>query len=46
MKVASIGECMVELSDTGAGSFSRGFGGDTLNTATRVATIVAHPAEN
>jgi hypothetical protein len=33
MKVASIGECMVELSDAGAGLFSRAFGGDTLNTA-------------
>ena len=33
MKVASIGECMVELSDAGAGLYSRGFGGDTLNTA-------------
>jgi 2-dehydro-3-deoxygluconokinase len=33
MKVASIGECMVELSDAGAGSFCRAFGGDTLNTA-------------
>ena len=33
MKVASIGECMVELSDDGAGRFSRGFGGDTRNTA-------------
>jgi 2-dehydro-3-deoxygluconokinase len=39
MKVASIGECMVELSDTGAGSFSRGFGGDTLNTALYLARL-------
>src|SRR3984885_10816110 len=39
MKVASIGECMVELSDAGAGSFCRGFGGDTLNTALYLARL-------
>jgi 2-dehydro-3-deoxygluconokinase len=39
MKVASIGECMVELSDDGAGRFSRGFGGDTLNTALYLARL-------
>jgi 2-dehydro-3-deoxygluconokinase len=33
MKVASIGECMIEFSAAGSGLFSRGFGGDTLNTA-------------
>ena len=33
MKVASIGECMIEFSQTPDGTFRRGFGGDTLNTA-------------
>jgi 2-dehydro-3-deoxygluconokinase len=33
MRVASIGECMVELSQHRDGLFARGFGGDTLNTA-------------
>jgi 2-dehydro-3-deoxygluconokinase len=32
-KVACIGECMVELKQAEPGLFSRGFGGDTLNTA-------------
>jgi 2-dehydro-3-deoxygluconokinase len=39
MKVASIGECMVELSDAGGGLFSRAFGGDTLNTALYLARL-------
>ena len=39
MRVASIGECMVELSDGGAGLFSRAFGGDTLNTALYLARL-------
>ena len=33
MKVASIGECMIEFSETPDRTFRRGFGGDTLNTA-------------
>jgi len=33
MKVASIGECMIEFSAARDGLFARGFGGDTLNTA-------------
>jgi len=33
MKVACIGECMVELAQVDGGLFRRGFGGDTLNTA-------------
>jgi 2-dehydro-3-deoxygluconokinase len=33
MRVASIGECMIEFSARGDGLFARGFGGDTLNTA-------------
>jgi 2-dehydro-3-deoxygluconokinase len=32
-RVASIGECMIELKQAGGGLYSRGFGGDTLNTA-------------
>jgi 2-dehydro-3-deoxygluconokinase len=39
MKVASIGECMIELSQTGDGQFSRAFGGDTLNTAVYLARL-------
>ena len=39
MKVASIGECMVEFSDAGARLFSRAFGGDTLNTALYLARL-------
>jgi 2-dehydro-3-deoxygluconokinase len=33
MKVASIGECMVQLSRAAGDALVRGFGGDTLNTA-------------
>jgi 2-dehydro-3-deoxygluconokinase len=33
MKVASIGECMIEFSAARDGLFARSFGGDTLNTA-------------
>ncbi|WP_282609844.1 sugar kinase [Pelagibius sp. Alg239-R121] len=36
-RVASIGECMVELRDLGSGQLERGFGGDTLNTAVYMA---------
>ena len=32
-KVACIGECMIELKQANGGLFSRGYGGDTLNTA-------------
>jgi len=32
-KVACIGECMIELRPAPGGLYSRGFGGDTLNTA-------------
>jgi len=32
-KVGIIGECMVELFDTGGGLYKRTFGGDTLNTS-------------
>src|SRR6201993_4198579 len=37
--VACIGECMIELKQTGAGLYSRGFGGDTLNTAVYLARL-------
>ena len=39
MKVACIGECMVELSEQPDGSLARGFGGDTLNTALYLARL-------
>jgi len=39
MKVACIGECMVEFAQEGAGLFRRGFGGDTLNTALYLARL-------
>lgn len=31
--IACIGECMIELKQAGNGLYSRGYGGDTLNTA-------------
>src|SRR5438132_4035955 len=37
--VACIGECMVELKQADGGLFSRGFGGDTLNTAVYLARL-------
>ena len=39
MRVASIGECMVELREEPDGRFARGFGGDTLNTAVYLARL-------
>ena len=36
-RVASIGECMIELKQAEGGLFSRGYGGDTLNTAIHLA---------
>ena len=33
MKFAFIGECMVELQETGSGTLTQTFGGDTLNSA-------------
>ncbi|MDE2364667.1 MAG: sugar kinase [Hyphomicrobiales bacterium] len=39
MRVAAIGECMVELGDVGGGRFARGFGGDTLNTSVYLARL-------
>src|ERR1700760_24623 len=39
MKVACIGECMVEFAHADGGLFRRGFGGDTLNTALYLARL-------
>jgi 2-dehydro-3-deoxygluconokinase len=38
-RVASIGECMIELSQAGGGLLARGWGGDTLNTAVYLARL-------
>ncbi|MDR3516531.1 MAG: sugar kinase [Azospirillaceae bacterium] len=38
-RVASLGECMIELSGPGGGPFDAGFGGDTLNTAVYLARL-------
>ena len=40
-KVACIGECMVELKQAEGGLFSRGYGGDTLNTAVYLSRLGA-----
>lgn len=39
MKIACIGECMIELTEAADGHFARGYGGDTLNTATYLARL-------
>ena len=38
-RVACIGECMIELRPAASGLYSRGFGGDTLNTAVYLARL-------
>ena len=38
-RVASIGECMIELKQAKGGLYSRGYGGDTLNTAVYLARL-------
>ena len=38
-RIACIGECMVELKQADGGLFSRGYGGDTLNTAVYLARL-------
>jgi 2-dehydro-3-deoxygluconokinase len=38
-RVASIGECMIELKQAGCGLYSRGYGGDTLNTSVYLARL-------
>jgi 2-dehydro-3-deoxygluconokinase len=40
-RVALIGECMVELKETATGALTRGFGGDTFNTAAYMARLGA-----
>ena len=38
-KAACIGECMIELKQADGGLYSRGYGGDTLNTAVYLARL-------
>src|ERR1700693_1231897 len=38
-KVACIGECMIELKQAQGGLYSRGYGGDTLNTSVYLARL-------
>jgi len=38
-EIACIGECMIELKQAGDGLYSRGYGGDTLNTAVYLARL-------
>ena len=38
-RVACIGECMIELKQAGGGLYSRGYGGDTLNTSVYLARL-------
>jgi 2-dehydro-3-deoxygluconokinase len=40
-RIACIGECMIELKQVGDGLLSRGYGGDTLNTAIYLARLGA-----
>ena len=39
MRVAAIGECMIEIAEAPSGQAGRGFGGDTLNTAIYLARL-------
>lgn len=39
MRIAAIGECMIELTDRGPNDMGRGYGGDTLNTAIYMARL-------
>jgi 2-dehydro-3-deoxygluconokinase len=41
MRIACIGECMIEFAQSHDGLFRRGFGGDTLNTALYLARLGA-----
>jgi len=38
-RVACLGECMIELVEQPDGTLTRGFGGDTLNTALYLARL-------
>ena len=40
-RIAAIGECMIELSDTGDGRLSLAYGGDSLNTSVYLARLGA-----
>ena len=42
MKIACIGECMVELRANGVNQFASGFAGDALNTAIYLARSTLH----
>lgn len=39
MRIAAIGECMIELRERPDGTYARSFGGDTLNTAVYMARL-------
>jgi 2-dehydro-3-deoxygluconokinase len=39
IRIAAIGECMIELNQRDAGTFGLAFGGDTLNTAVYLARV-------
>ena len=39
MKIAAIGECMIEISDRLEGGRTLAYGGDTLNTAVYLARL-------
>ena len=39
MRVAAIGECMIEMAEAPSGEARRSFGGDTLNTAVYLARL-------
>lgn len=41
LRIACIGECMIELRETAPATMARGFGGDTLNTAVYLARLLA-----
>ena len=41
-KIASIGECMIELGEAGPGLMRRGFGGDTLYEALATTPVSAY----
>ncbi|WP_237153957.1 sugar kinase [Oryzibacter oryziterrae] len=41
LRIAAIGECMVELQEAATGSISSTFGGDTFNTAAYMARLTA-----
>lgn len=45
MRILSVGECMIELSDAGDGLWRSGFAGDTLNTAWYLRALVPATTE-